>query len=121
MAKSYILKSFPKFTCYTKNTTSDVSRMSVIFTEFTYFPRDVSESHTSLHSTELQLILRYAIVYTTVVTAFIFANKSGDPGLVVGGRQSWLEEGRRPPTQVLFGKKLCNKKAVELMAQPSAG
>ena len=38
------------------NITSDVSRMSVIFTEFTYFPRDASETHTSLHSTELQLI-----------------------------------------------------------------
>ena len=27
------------------------------FTKFKYFPRDVSETHTSLHSTELQLIL----------------------------------------------------------------
>ena len=33
--------------------------MSVIFTEFTYFPRDVSETHTFLHSTEIQLILHY--------------------------------------------------------------
>ena len=33
---------------------SDVSRMSIIFTEFTYFPQDVSETHISLHSTELQ-------------------------------------------------------------------
>ena len=41
------------------HTTSDVSRMSVIFTEFTYFPRDVCLTHTSLHSTKLQLILRY--------------------------------------------------------------
>ena len=36
--------------------------MSVIFTKFTYFPRDVSEMHTLLHSTELQLILRYEVV-----------------------------------------------------------
>ena len=40
---------------------SDVSRISLIFTEFTCFPQGVSETHTSLHSTssELQLILHY--------------------------------------------------------------
>ena len=47
------------------NITRDMSRMSVIFTEFTYFPRDVSEMHTSLHSTERQLILRYALIKST--------------------------------------------------------
>ena len=59
LANSYILKSSPKYTCHITNTTSDVSRMNIIFTEFTYFPQDVSETHTPLHSTELQLILRY--------------------------------------------------------------
>ena len=59
LAKSYILKSSPKYTCYTTNTTPCVSRMSAIFTEFTYFSRDVSETRISLHSAELQLILRY--------------------------------------------------------------
>ena len=61
-----ILKSSPQFTCYTTNTTSDVSRMSIIFTEFTYLSRDVSETDTPLHSTELQLILRYGISNFTV-------------------------------------------------------
>ena len=64
LAKSYILKLSPKYTCYMTNTTSDMSRMSVIFTDFTYFPQDVSETHTSLHSTELQLILCYALSIT---------------------------------------------------------
>ena len=59
LAKSYILKSSPKFTCYTTNTVSDVYLFSLVSTQFTYFPQDVSETHTSLHSTELQLILRY--------------------------------------------------------------
>ena len=35
------------------------SRISVIFTEFTHFPRDVSETHALLHSTALQSILCY--------------------------------------------------------------
>ena len=56
--KINILK--PKYPCYMTNTISDVSRMSLIFTKFTYFPQDVSETHTSLHSTKLQLILHYA-------------------------------------------------------------
>ena len=47
------------FTCYTTNTVSDVYLFSVLFTQFTYFQQDVPEMHTSLHSTELQLILRY--------------------------------------------------------------
>ena len=59
LAKSHILKSSPKYTCYTTNTTSDLSRISVTSTEFTYFSRNVSETHTSLHSSELELILRY--------------------------------------------------------------
>ena len=59
LAKSCILKSSPKFTCYTTNTVSDVYLFSLVLTQFTYFPQDVSETHTSLHSTELQLILRY--------------------------------------------------------------
>ena len=41
------------------NTLSDVYLFSLVFTQFTYFPQDVSETYTSLHSTELQLILRY--------------------------------------------------------------
>ena len=60
LGKSYILKSSMKYACYMTNTASDVSRMSVIFTQFTYFPGDVSEMQTSLHSIELQLILHYA-------------------------------------------------------------
>ena len=59
LAKSYILKSFPKFTFCTTNTVSDVYLFSLVFTQFTYFPQDISETHTSLHSTEFQLILRY--------------------------------------------------------------
>ena len=62
LAKSYILKSFPKFTCYTTNTVPDVYLFSLVFTQFTYFPQDVSEAYTLLHSTELQLILRYDFV-----------------------------------------------------------
>ena len=45
LAKSYILKSPQKFTCFTSKTVSGVSKMSLIFTKFTYFPRDVSETH----------------------------------------------------------------------------
>ena len=41
------------------NTVSDVCLFSLVLTQFTYCPQDVSETHTSLHSTELQLILRY--------------------------------------------------------------
>ena len=59
LAKSYILKSSAKFTCYMTNTVSDVYLLSLVFTQFTYLPQDVSEMHTSLHSTELQLILHY--------------------------------------------------------------
>ena len=59
LVKSYILKSSPKYTCYTTYISSDLSRMSVIFTEFTFFPGDVSETPIPLHSTELQLILHY--------------------------------------------------------------
>ena len=59
LAKSYIIKSSPKFTCYTTNTVSDVYLFSLVFTQFTYFPQDVSETHTLLRSTELQLILHY--------------------------------------------------------------
>ena len=59
LAKSYILKSSPKLICYTTNTTPHVSRITLILIEFTYFPPDISEMHTSLHSTELQVILRY--------------------------------------------------------------
>ena len=47
------------FTCYTANIVSYVYLFSLIFTQFTYFPQDVSETHSSLHSTEPQLILRY--------------------------------------------------------------
>ena len=57
LAKSYILKSSPNHTCYTTNTIFNVYLISLIFTQFTYFPQDVSEMHTSFHSTELQLIL----------------------------------------------------------------
>ena len=46
------------FTCYMTNTVSDVYLFSLVSTHFTYFPQDVSETHTSLRSTELQLILR---------------------------------------------------------------
>ena len=38
-------------------TLNAVSRITVIFAKFTYFPRDVSEMHTSFHSNELQFIL----------------------------------------------------------------
>ena len=62
LAKSYILKSSPKYTCYTTNTVSDVYLFSLVFTQLTYFPQDVSQTHTSLHSTELQLILRYVLL-----------------------------------------------------------
>ena len=48
LAKSYILKSSPKFTCYTTNTVSDVYLFSPVFTQFTYFPQDVSKPHTLL-------------------------------------------------------------------------
>ena len=61
LAKSYILKSSPMFTCCMTNTVSDVYLFSPVFTQFTYFPQDVSETHTSLHSNELQLILRYGL------------------------------------------------------------
>ena len=57
-AKSYVLKSSPKHSCYMTNTVPDVYLFSPVFTQFTYFPQDVSEIHTSFHSTELQLILR---------------------------------------------------------------
>ena len=70
LAKSCILKSSPKYTCYMTNITSDVSRMSVIFTEFTYFPENVSEMHTSLHSTEHQLTLRYALITLNMLHIF---------------------------------------------------
>ena len=43
------------------NTVSDAYLISLVFTQFTYFPQDVAETHTSLHSTELQLILRYDV------------------------------------------------------------
>ena len=66
------LKTSPKYTSYMTNITSDVSTMSVIFTEFTYFPRDVSETHTSLHSTELQLILHYATLGFSDLIYLIF-------------------------------------------------
>ena len=49
------LKITSKYNCYMTNTTSDVSRMSIIFTKFTYLPLDVSETHTSLRSTELSV------------------------------------------------------------------
>ena len=58
LAKSYILKLFPKHTCYTINTVSDVYMIGPIFAQFTYFPQDVSETHTWFHSTKLKLILR---------------------------------------------------------------
>ena len=58
LAKSYVLKSSPKDTYYTTNTVSDVYLFSLVFTQFTYFPQGVSETHTTFHSTELQLILR---------------------------------------------------------------
>ena len=63
LAKSYILKLSPKLTCYTTNTVSDVYLFSLVFIQFTYFPQDVSEIHTMLHSTELQLILHYDVMY----------------------------------------------------------
>ena len=75
LAKSNILKSSPKYTCYITNITSDVSRMSIIFAGFTYFPRDVSEAHTSLHTTELQLILRYGITLTEKLRTGLFNTK----------------------------------------------
>ena len=55
----YILKSSPKHTCYMTDTTSDENLFSLVFTQFIYFPQDVSEMHISLHSTKLQLILCY--------------------------------------------------------------
>ena len=45
---------------YTTNIISDVSRISLIFTEFVYFPQDGSQTHTTFYSTEPQLILRAA-------------------------------------------------------------
>ena len=53
LAKSHILKSSPKYTSI-----FDASRLILMFTNFTYFPQDVSEMHTSFHPTELQLIMR---------------------------------------------------------------
>ena len=50
LAKSYILKSYPEFTSYTTNIVSDVYLFSLVFTQFTYFPQDVSETHILLHS-----------------------------------------------------------------------
>ena len=44
------------------NTRSDVSKISLIFIEFTYLPKDVSETQTSFHSTELQFILRSGVM-----------------------------------------------------------
>ena len=44
--------------------------MNMIFTEFTYFQRDVSEMYTSLHSTELHLILHYGV---SILLVLIFA------------------------------------------------
>ena len=44
LAKSYILKSSPKRTCYSTNTLTDVYLFSLIFTQFTYFPQDVSKT-----------------------------------------------------------------------------
>ena len=60
LAKSHILKSSPKLITYIIDTISDVSRISLIFTKFSQFPRDVSETHTSFHPIELQFILHYA-------------------------------------------------------------
>ena len=60
LTKSHILKSSLKHTCYITDTTSDVSRISLIITKFPYFPQDVSEAHTLFHSTELELVLHSA-------------------------------------------------------------
>ena len=68
LAKSCILKSSPKFTCYTNNTVSDVYLFSLVLTQFTYFPQDVSETHTSLHSTEVNFALwsNFMSIFNTI-------------------------------------------------------
>ena len=60
--KSLILKSSQKYHFHTPNTVFGVLRISPIFAELTHFPRDVSEMHTTFHSTDLKLILHSGFV-----------------------------------------------------------